>query len=117
MGSALLALTAFGVQVGYGAPTRSVQIARALSCCATRCRHPKSPGAAARCCGVEGQQTDLTASTQTSARDDRPVLQSVLAQPDVRSELAGPRLARPAPAPATRARGAPLFLLTHSLRN
>jgi len=113
--STLLLVVTFGVQVAYGAPTRSTGVLRALHCCSTRCDHAKSASAAARCCGVPDAGSELTTSPQTKSSDDRHPVQTPLISANVPAKLDAQRVASLAPVPAT-ARAAPLFLLTRSLR-
>ena len=115
--SALVVLVGFGVQVAYGAPTRSTQTIGALWCCSTRCDHAKSPAAAAHCCGVAGGGSELTASPQTKVPEGGPTTtQTLFVELDVASGLDGHFSAWAGTAPAARGRAAPLFLLTRSLR-
>ena len=116
MASALVALTAFSVQVAYGAPARSTQTIRALWCCSTRCGHTKSPAAAGHCCGLAGAGSELTVAPQTKLPDSGLALHTVPVEFGVFSGLDGRTSGWAGALPAARARGAPLFLLTHSLR-
>src|SRR5262249_11838135 len=116
MSSGLVALVAFGVQVAYGAPTRSTQTIRALSCCAARCGHAKSAAAAGRCCGVAGGGSELTAAPQAKAPEGGPATPTPFVAFDVRPGLDGYHSAWVGAVPTAPARAAPLFLLTHSLR-
>ena len=116
MASALVALTAFSVQVAYGAPARSTQIIRALRCCSTRCEHPKSAAAAGHCCGVAGAESEVAVSPETKLPDTGLALHTVPVEFGVFPGLDGRTNGWVGAIPAARARGAPLFLLTHSLR-
>lgn len=116
MSSALVVLVAFSVQVAYGAPTRSTQTIRALSCCSTCCHHAKSATAAAQCCGVAGGGSELAASPQTKLPEGGPATHTALVEFGVLSGLDGQKSSGVGAVPTARARAAPIFLLTHSLR-
>ena len=115
MSSALVALVVFGVQVGYGAPAGHTQIVRALSCCAQRCHHARSTAGAARCCRVREVAGEVVTSAPPKLPDAGLVALGPLAALDASASLDGPG-SRAETSPGARARGAPLFLLTHSLR-
>jgi hypothetical protein len=117
MSSALVVLVVFGVQVGYGAPARHTQSARALSCCARRCHHhASSTASAARCCGVREVAGEVVTSAPPKLPDAGLIALGPLAAFDASTSREGCPGGRVETSPAARARGAPLFLLTHSLR-
>jgi hypothetical protein len=113
--SALVALAALGVQTVCAAPVRSTQVARALRCCSTRCHPARSAGAAGDCCVVDARAGDVVTAPPARVVDGGPVVHAtpvaLEALPDasVSAAVADASL-------AGRARGAPLFLLAHSLR-
>jgi len=116
MSSALVALVVFGLQVGYGAPARHMQTVRALSCCATRCHHATSTAGAARCCGVREVAGEVVTSAPPKLPDAGLIALGPLAALGASTPRDGLPGGRVEASPAARARGAPLFLLTHSLR-
>ena len=116
MSSAVAALIAFSVQAAYGAPVRSTQTVRALWCCSKRCDHAKTPAAAGHCCGVAGAESELGVSPQTKLPDTGPVMHAVPVEFDAVSKLDSDATGSVGAIPEPRARSAPLFLLTHSLR-
>ena len=115
MAFAQVALIAFSVQAAYGAPARSTQILRAVRCCSSHCNHTKSPAAAGDCCGVAGAGSEFAVSSQTKLPDGGPAMHIVAVELEALLGIDGNEsgCARILPA---RARAAPLFLLTHSLR-
>jgi hypothetical protein len=116
MSSTLVALTAFSVQAAYGMPVRSAQTIRAVSCCATRCGHAKSPAAAGHCCGVAGAESERAVSSQVKLPDSGVAPHTLPVELGASSGLDAPTSDCLGAIPPARARGAPLFLLTHSLR-
>ena len=114
--SALVALTAFSVQVAYGMPVRSAQTIRAISCCSTRCDHARSAAAARHCCGVPGADDERAVSAQNKLPDHALAPDSLAVALDSPPALPAHTSELPGATPPARARGAPLFLLTHSLR-
>jgi hypothetical protein len=118
LSSSLVALVAFSVHAAYGVPTRSTQILRAVRCCSTHCDHAKSqsPAAAGHCCGVAGAGSELAVTSQTKLPERGPAMHFVPAEFDAFLALDGDESGWARALPA-RARSAPLFLLTHSLRN
>ncbi|MGH7822664.1 MAG: hypothetical protein ACREQ9_23140 [Candidatus Binatia bacterium] len=103
---------AFGLQVGYAAPSRATTELRAVSCCADHCGHSERPAGAAECCNL-GQANDGPAANAAVARADMPAAPT--------ASLVGLFAASARPAgdfhvAAPRERAAPIFLLTRSLR-
>lgn len=116
LSSALVVLAAFSVQAAYGAPTRATATVQAQWCCSTRCDHAKSAAAARHCCGVAQAGSEVAASPQTKLADSGPFMQAAPVEFDALSSLGSIKSAWASAIPVARARGAPLFLLTHSLR-
>ena len=116
LSSALLVLASFGVEVAYAAPARATARVRALSCCSTRCGHAKSASAAAHCCGVGDAGSELAAAPETKAPESAPAMQTAPVEFDALSGLEGDKSGWANATPTVRARGAPLYLLTHSFR-
>ena len=116
MSSAVAALMAFSVQAAYGAPARSTQTLRAMSCCSRHCEHPRTPAAAGHCCGVAGAASEVGISSQTKAADGAGAMHAVAVGSHAVASVDGARTGWVGATPEPRARSSPLFLLTHSLR-
>jgi hypothetical protein len=112
--SALLALMAFSTEAAYSAPTRNAATLRALRCCATHCDRARPAAAAARCCGVT--ESEVAAPAQPKGPAVAPALHATLVELEPFSGCERDAHGRVATARRASARGAPLFLLTHSLR-
>ena len=121
--SALVALLTFGVQATYGMPGRAMTGARASWCCSTLCHHGKAvchhvkPAAsAAPCCRMNrGDHDDLTVSSPNQRAEAGlafyPAFIDLGSPPHDRNSTP-----RSDGILSPRARAAPLFLLTRSLR-
>lgn len=116
MSSVVAALMAFSVQAAYGAPAHCTQTIRALWCCSRHCDHAKTPAAADHCCGVAGAESELGIAPQTKLPDSGPAMHAGPVGLDTASKLDRDGSRRVGAIPEPRARSAPLFLLTHSLR-
>ncbi len=108
----LALIAAVGVQVAHGAPTRSVRVLRAVSCCRHACHHDGSASESSRCCGLAQGDVDQAARTPAAATGAAAPagLASVPLVP--LAPVVAP-VDRPVPLPHGRA--APLFLATHAL--
>ena len=113
--SALVVLAAFSVHAAYGLPARSTQILRAVRCCAAHCDHAKSPATAGHCCGVGDGGSELAVSSQSTLGKSGPTMHVAPVAVVALFGFDGSANGWARVLPAT-ARGAPLFLLTHSLR-
>lgn len=110
---ALALALVLGAQVTYGAGSRAAAELRALSCCAHDCKHgPARTAAPNRCCGVAPSPGD-TASVAPATPD---VPAPLLAALGTQLESTFACHSALAPSPHAEARGAPIFLLTRTLR-
>jgi len=101
------------VQVAYAAPSRATGELRAARCCATRCQHQTSAGAAtARCCGVERAAADLATFSPSANLHTTFVADVSYASPGRGLQGASVQTLPADLVP----RASPIFLLTASLR-
>ena len=112
--ASLVALLAFGANVAWAVPTLSARTVRAQWCCSSHCGHARSTGAATRCCKVGRADADLATPAQPAPPDGGLASVAAWSAIDTVSALGAPSRVEAIPAP--RVRGAPLFLLTQSLR-
>jgi len=110
----LVALGAFAANVAWAVPTLSARTIRAQWCCSAHCRHAGSAGAATRCCKVGRTDADLATPAQPAPPDRGLGFAAAWSAADAVSVLVPPSRVEAIRAP--RVRGAPLFLLTQSLR-
>ena len=110
----LVALLAFGANVAWAVPTLGTRTIRAQWCCSAHCGHARSTGAAARCCKVGRADADLARPAPPQPPDRGLAAAAAWTTVDTVAAPGAPRRAEALP--AARVRGAPLFLLTQSLR-
>jgi hypothetical protein len=117
LSSGIVAFLAFSAHAGYAAPAESTQVVRALWCCATHCRHTRSATTAAHCCKVGRSGGGAVATSAVPKLPARGLaFRAASAAPGGVSPVDGHGTGWIEAIPAPRARGAPLFLLTRSLR-
>ena len=110
--ASLTLLVAFGVQAAQGAPLRATRSLRATWCCATTCHHAPTSHGTRECCQARDGDSD-TATVRATPTVREPITLAIAVVPPLLAQAAPFRISAE---PAFTARGAPVFLLTRSLR-
>jgi len=108
----LVVLAGLSAGPAVAGPTNAYRMLRASACCKSVCHHAASVGAASHCCGVRTSSEDSATVTLTKPSPTAPSVasHSVELVPVELQAQARPVIEH------TRARAAPVFLLTRSLR-